>query len=309
MSTDTTSLPAGLTAGEAIESLRRLHEHVEQMNYVYVVDSTRRLTGVVSFRDLVFARPGAALDEVMIPDPVAVRPDTDREDVAELIQRYGLMAMPVVDHRGTLLGVVPFDNVIEAVQREASEDIAVMVGAGVEETIYSSFQRSVRHRLPWLITNLATALLVTFTISRFEAVISRFTVLAAYMPVVASMGGNSGAQSQAVLIRTMAVDHIPSGAVRRVMLRELIVGIINGLAIGVLSGCIAWYFTGQGRIGIVIGIAALTNLMVANLAGSGIPVLLDRLGKDPALGSNILMTTVTDLVGFGGFLAIATLLL
>lgn len=309
MDPEPATLHTGITAGEAIESLRRLHEGLESVNYVYVVEHDGRLVGVVSFRELVFARPGTGIDEVMIANPVAVRPETDREDVADLIQRYGLLAMPVVDHRGVLIGVVPFDNVIEAVQREASEDIAVMVGAGVEETIYTAVSRSIRHRLPWTAVNLGTALLVTLVISRFEPVIERLAVLAAYMPVVASVGGNSGAQSQAVVIRAMAMDGVPAGQVRRVMGRSMLIGLVNGIAVGVLSGLIATAFTHEVRIGIVIGIAALVNLVIANAAGSGIPMLLERLGQDPALASNIFMTMITDLVGFGGFLAIATMLL
>ena len=309
MTPDPATLPSGISAGEAIEALRRLHEGLEDMSYVYVVDHDHRLSGVVSFRELVFARPMTALDEVMVPHPVAVRPETDREDVAELIQRYNLLAMPVVDHRGVLLGIVTIDDVIGAVQREATEDIAAMVGAGIEETLYTPFYRSIRHRLPWLVFNLGTALLVTLTISRFEPVIGRLTVLAAYMPVVASLGGNAGAQSQAVLIRAMAVDSIPTQIVRRVIGREMLVGLLNGMGIALVSGTIATLFTHQIRVGVVIGLAAQTNLLVAGLAGTGIPILLDRLGKDPALGSNILTTAMTDLCGFGSFLAIATWLL
>ena len=309
MSMDPATLNSGITTGEAIEALRRLHEHVDALHYVYVTDIHNRLIGVVSFRDLVFARPGVALDDVMVQNPVAVRAETDREDLAELIQRYGYVAMPVVDHRGVLLGVVTIDDVIEAVQSEATEDIATMVGAGAEETIYTPVLRSIRSRLPWTMVNLGTAFLVAFTVSRFEPVINQFAVLAAYMPVVASVGGNSGAQSQAIVIRAMAVDTVPSSMTRRILGRSLVIGLVNGVTIGVLSGIIAAGFTGEARIGIVIGLAALANLLVANLAGSGIPILLERLGQDPALASNIFMTLVTDLVGFGGFLAIATGLL
>ncbi len=309
MMPDPATLVVGMSAGEAIEALRRLHEGLENMSYVYVVEHDGRLAGVVSFRELVFALPATPLDDVMVKNAVTVPPEADREYVAELIQQYGLLALPVVDDRGVLLGIVAIDDVIEAVQREASEDIAAMVGAGIEETIYTSSAQSIRHRLPWLILNLGTALLVTFTISRFEPVIDRLTILAAYMPVVASMGGNAGAQSLAVLIRTMALESLPYGQVRRVVLRQLWTGAVNGFAIGLISGSIAAMFTSNLRIGLVVGLAAQANLLAANLAGTGIPILLERLGKDPALGSNILMTTVTDLVGFGGFLAIATLLL
>jgi magnesium transporter len=309
MTTDVATLPSALSAGESIEALRRLHEHLEDLSYVYVVDDDARLIGVVSFRELVFARPGTALEDVMVPNPVAVRPDTDREDVADIIQRYSLLAVPVIDHTGLLLGMVTVDEAIEAVQHEATEDIAAMVGAGAEETIYTPFTRSIRSRLPWTAVNLATALLVALVVSWFESTIDRLTVLAAYMPVVASVGGNSGAQSQAVVIRAMAVDDIPRMLVGKIMLRSTLIGLCNGVAVGALSGAIAAAFTGKTSIGVVIGLAALTNLLIANLAGSGIPILLARLGQDPALASNIFMTMITDLVGFGGFLAIATLLL
>jgi len=309
MSTELATLPAAISAGEAIEALRRLHEHLEYLAYVYVVDQQDRLIGVVSFRELVFARPGTALEEVMVANPVAVRPETDREDVAELVQRYNLLAVPVVDRAGRLLGMVTIDDVIEEVQQEATEDIATMVGAGKAETIYTPVAHSVRSRLPWTAVNLATAFLVAAVVSQFEPVISRLAVLAAYMPVVASVGGNSGAQSQAVVIRAMAVGSIPSHWVRRVMLRSGLVGLFNGLAVGALSGVIAALFTHQAGIGLVIALAALANLVVANLVGSGIPIILEKLGKDPALASNIFMTMITDLVGFGGFLAIATVLL
>jgi magnesium transporter len=273
------------------------------------VDDERRLIGVVSFRELVFARPGTGLDEVMVPNPVAVRPETDREDVADLIQRYAYFSLPVTDHRGVLLGMVAVDDVIEAVQAEATEDIAAMVGAGIDETLYTPVQRSIRRRLPWIALNLGLAFVVAAAVSRFEPIIEEVAVLAAYMPVVALMGGNSGAQSQAVVIRAMAVETIPSHLVRRVVLRESLIGFSNGLAIGVLSGSIAWVATGNLRIALVIGIAALANMTIANLAGTGIPILLDKLGQDPALASNIFLTLVTDLVGFAGFLGIATLML
>jgi len=292
-----------------LAALRRLHETLDDLAYVYVVDNENRLSGVVSFRELVFARPGRGLDEVMVADPVAVRPGADREDVADLIQRYGYFSLPVVDHRGVLLGMVAIDDVIEAVQAEASEDIAAMVGAGVDETLYTPVRRSIKTRLPWIVFNLGLAFLVAAAVNAFEPVIERVAVLAAYMPVVALMGGNSGAQSQAVVIRAMAVEPIPSHMVRRVVLRESAIGFFNGLAIGLLSGTIAAVATGDVRIGLVIGMAALANMTIANLAGTSIPIVLDKLGQDPALASNIFLTLVTDMVGFAGFLGIATLFL
>jgi magnesium transporter len=309
MTTNVATLPAGVTSGEAIEALRRLHETYESLAYVYVIDEDGRLVGVVSFRELVFARPGTGLEEVMVPSPVAVRPETDREEVADLIQRYGYLSLPVVDRLGSLIGMIGVDDVIEAVQAEASEDIAAMVGAGTDETLYTPVRRSIRRRLPWLTFNLGLAFIVAASISRFEPIIEEVAVLAAYMPVVALMGGNSGAQSLAVLIRAMASESIPSHLVRRVVVKEILVGLLNGTFIGVLSGTIATLATGQIRIGLAIGLAAVAAMTVANLTGTAIPMILRKVGQDPALASNIFLTLITDLVGFAGFLGIASLIL
>ncbi|MFQ5517787.1 MAG: magnesium transporter [Acidimicrobiia bacterium] len=308
MTTEVAVLPIGLTAGEAIEALRRLQQSLEALSYVYVVDYESRLRGVLSFRELVFARPGTGLEEVAV-EPVAVRPATDREDVAELIQRYGLLALPVVDHRSRLLGVVTVDDVITAIQEEAGEDIVAMVGAGVGETPHTAIGASVRHRLPWLAVNLATAFLVAAVISRFEPILDEFTVLAAYMPVVASMGGNGGAQAMAVVIRALATGDIARRRQMQVVGRQAVVGLAAGLALGASAGTIAGLFTGEPRIGVVLGVATITNLALAGFAGAAIPLILQRAGADPALASNIFLTTFTDLVGFGGFLTIAVWLL
>ncbi len=309
MRTDVVSLPIGLGAGEAIEALRRLHATLPGFSYVYVTDDDLTLRGVISFRDLVFARPGTGVDEVMVPNPVALRPETDREEVAELIQRYNLLGLPVVDAAGKLLGMVGVEDALEAVQQEATEDIAAMVGAGMGETPYTPVGRSVRGRLPWIVMNLATAFLVAYVISQFEDTIETLAVLAAFMPVVASVGGNGGSQSLAVMVRALAVEDLPRHVARRAIVRELGVGVVNGSVIAVLAGAIATVTTGQLDIGFVIGLAAVGNMTIAGLAGASIPILLQKAGQDPALASHIFLTMITDLLGFGGFLAIATLLL
>jgi len=181
----------------------------------------------------------------MVANPVAVRLETDGAEVTEMVQRYHLLAVPAVDHGGWLLGLVTIDDVIGEMQEKATEDIATMVGAGRGETIYTPVAHSVRSQLPWTAANLGTAFLVAAVVSQFEPVISRLAVLAAYMPLVASVGGNSGAQSQAVVIRAMAVGEIPAHWVRRVMLRSGLVGLCQGPAVGALSGLIAALFTHQ----------------------------------------------------------------
>lgn len=314
MTTDIAVLPVGMTAGEAIERLRVLHEELENMSYVYVVDEHGRLEGVLSFRDLVFLRPGAGLDEAMVRNPVAVHTSTDREEVAQLIQRYHLAGLPVVDDGGRLVGMVTTDAVLGAVREEASEDFAVAVGTAAEDSVYLPTRRSVRARLPWIAFDVLLSSSVVLAVSWFEPTLDRFVVLASLMPLVARIGGDAGAQSLAVVIRALASDGIPGGDVRRVLGREMRIGAVNGLAIGVLSGFIGFLMAavrGQDpvRIGFAMLLAAWGNLILAGLAGAGIPLALRRLGFDPALGSNLFLTTATDLLGFAGFLAVAAAIL
>ncbi len=310
MTTEVAVLPVGLTAGEAIEALRRLHDDLgANLSYVYVVDDDRRLLGVVPFRELVFARPGQGLEEVMVHDPYQVRVDADREVVAELIQRYHLLAIPVVDHNRLLLGMVKVDEAMRGAQEEVGEDIAVMVGAGEEEGVYTPVLLSVRRRLPWIVLNLGIAGLIALVISRFEGIIERDAILAALMPMVALLGGNSGAQSLAVIIRAMALGELPPGRAFRAVRREATVALVNAAAMSVLAGALVGAVTANARLAFVVGIAVAANLIVSGLAGASIPVILRRLNQDPALASNIFLTTVTDLVGFGGFLLTALILL
>ncbi len=316
MTTDFAALPMGMTAGEAIEAIRRLHEDLEDLTYVYVVDEEGRLRGVISFRDLVFRRPGVGLDEAMLADPVTVRPMADRSEVADLSTRYNLFAIPVVDQRGRLVGVVTTDAVYEVLQEEASEDFATSVGAGAQETVYTDVLVSVKQRSPWLLLNLGLALIVSIAVSQFEEILARAPILAVLMPIVALLGGNAGAQSLAVTIRGLASDDVPRAETRGILGRQAAIGVANGVLIGTAAGIVASVFAISARtaedpfnIGIIVGVAALVNLIVATCAGAAIPLTLRALRLDPALASNIFLTLVTDLVGFAGFLGVASHLL
>jgi len=310
MTTDIASLPQGIDAGEAIESLRRLHDELgSNLTYVYVVDDAGRLVGVVPFRELVFARPGTGLEDVMVSDPVSVQLDTDREVVAELVQRYHLIAIPVTDADRHLIGMVKVDEALEAMQAEATEDITQMVGVGAEETVFTPISKSIRRRLPWIVLNLFIGLAIALVIDQFKDIIQDRTILAAFMPMVALLGGNTGAQSLAVIIRSMAVGDLPRGRALKAVRRELLVATSNGVVISILSGITGGIVSGEALIGLVICVAVFVNLMVAGFVGAAIPVVLRRVGQDPALASNIFLTTVTDVVGFGGFLLTATLVL
>ncbi|NND84004.1 MAG: magnesium transporter, partial [Acidimicrobiia bacterium] len=316
MTTDFAALPMGMSAGEAIEAIRRLHEDLEDLTYVYVVDEERRLRGVISFRDLVFRRPGVGLDEAMVEDPESVRPMADREEVAELATRYNLFALPVTDQAGRLVGVVQTDAVYEVLQEEASEDFATSVGAGAEETVYTDIRVSVRQRSPWLLLNLGLALVVSIAVAGFEEILAMAPILAVLMPVVALLGGNAGAQSLAVTIRALASDDVPRTETLGILGRQAGVGLVNGVLIGAAAALVAGVFASVAgipespvTIGIIVGIAALANLAIATAAGSAIPLTFRALGRDPALASNIFLTLITDLVGFAGFLGVASLLL
>jgi len=310
MTTEVAVLQNGMTAGEAIERLRQLHDQIEDLSYVYVVDYRRHLMGVVSFRDLVFARPGTGLDETMIANPVFVRPDTDRERVAELVQRYGLFGLPVVDHSGVLIGMVTHEAVVESVQVEATEDFAAAMGAGPEETVFTPVRRAIAMRLPWMVVNLVMAVIVALVIERQSSVIDEIgPILAALMPVVALIGGNAGAQSLAVVIRSLALGGVAPSRVWRVVSHQVAIGVINSIPIGLLAALVGLAFGGSLHFGLTMGVATVVNLTVGTLAGAGIPLLLRQMGLDPALASNIFLTLVTDVIGFGGFLVVAALLL
>jgi magnesium transporter len=318
MTTDIAALPIGMTAGEAIERLRILHEELEDLSYVYVVDEFDRLEGVLSFRDLVFNRPGVGLDEVMVRNPLAVSTTTDREEVADIIQRYHLFGLPVIDEQGRLAGMVTTEAVIESVQQEASEDFAAAMGAGTEETVYSGVGESVRARLPWLFVNLGLALIVALLIEQQTGLISRHPILAALMPVVASLGGNGASQSLAVVIRSLAIDDIPGGRVRAIVGRQIGIGAANGLILAIGAGAVTLGLAASGiftstsppiRLGIVVALATLGIQLVATLSGTGVPLLLRRMGLDPALAASIFVTLLTDVVGFVGFLLVAEALL
>jgi magnesium transporter len=252
-----------------------LHDEYEDLSYVYVVDDEGRLSGVISFRDLVFRRPGSPLAEVMVEDPVAVGTHTDREEVAELCQRYHFFGVPVVDDTGVLLGMVTTDAVMEAIQEEASEDFAAAVGAGAGETVYTDVKRSVRARSPWLLVNLCLATIVALVVEQFTGIISRLPVLAALMPVIATLGGNSGQQSLAVVIRGLATDDIPGSQVPSVLTRQARIGVLNGLILATIAAGIASFLLMTGifdaneyevwRISVAVAAGVIVNLTIARL--------------------------------------------
>jgi magnesium transporter len=309
MTTHMVTVPVWATAEQALEEIRRQAEEVEDFYQVFVVDDDRRLVGLLPFKDLVISRPERPIREFMTPSDIFVTPDLDQEEVARLMARYNLPSVAVVDDQGRLLGRVTFDDVIDVVEAETTEDLLKFGGVSADEELIGGWRTAVRSRLPWLSINLGTAFLAGGVVYMFQNTIQHTLALAVWMPVIAGMGGNAGTQALAVTVRRLALGLIPVDVFTRVVGKEILVGITNGLAMGLAVGVVA-ALIGQGaRLGLVVFLAMTGNLMVAGFAGAFIPIVLERLGIDPAVASSIFVTTFTDVCGFLLLLGLAGLLL
>jgi magnesium transporter len=297
------------TAAEALEEIRRQAEEVDDFSEVFVVDSDRRLLGILPLKDLVISRPERQVGEIMAPADISVPPDLDQEEVARLMGRYHLSTVPVVDGAGRLLGRVTVDDVIDVVEAETTEDLLQFGGVSADEELAARWTTAVRSRLPWLGVNLITAFLAGGVVYVFQDTIRRAVMLAVWMPVIAGMGGNAGTQALAVTVRRLALGLIPRHLFVRVVGKEVLVGAANGLAIGVVVGIVAGMLGEGVRLGLVVFLAMTGNLLVAGFAGAFIPVVLERLGIDPAIASSIFVTTFTDVCGFLLLLGLAGWLL
>jgi magnesium transporter len=298
-----------MTAQHAINYLRLRKPNVEEAYYLYVLDAANRLQGVVSLRELVVAPPDAPIEQIMIRDVIAVEPETDQEEVARMVQRYRLRALPVVDEERHLLGIATMDDALDVVSEEATEDMYGIVGLPAEESVYDPVNVSARRRLPWLLLNLATAFVAAGVVSRFVTTISDVTALAVFMPIVAGHGGNAGIQTITLVVRQIALGEVALRDARHVLVKEMSVGLIQGVSFGVIVGLIAWIWWDNPWLGLVVGLAMLLNLLVAGFSGALIPLGLRWLRLDPAVASGIFLTTFTDVLGFFFLLGLGTLLL
>ncbi|MCK9240043.1 magnesium transporter [Desulfocurvus sp.] len=310
MNTEVTVLEQNLTVDQAIALIRRAAEESEIPYYAYVVDEQEHLVGVVSLRNLMLARPGKPLREMLENQQLITAAfDTDKEEVAHLLSHYNFLALPVVDREGRLLGVVTHDDVIDIIHEEASEDMLGMVGAGQNETVDTPWLRSVTLRLPWLVINVANSAVAAWVVHMFEGTIAQMAILAALMPIVANQAGNSGQQSLAVMIRQLAMETWDRRRAWTAVLREAKIGLLNGLMVGLLVLCGVFILTHHASLAGVMALALGLDMMVGNVSGAMIPVVLRELGRDPAQASSIFLTTITDSTGFFLFLGLAHLLL
>jgi magnesium transporter len=296
---------AGDTLASALESIRRQAGELEDFSQIFVVDDVGKLVGTLSLKSLVVNPPERAVREVMEAADLTVPPEMDQEQVARLMSRYNVPSIAVVDQGGKLLGRVTFDDVIDVVEAETTEDMLRFGGVSADEDLAAPWNTAIQTRLPWLFVNLLTAFLAASVVVLFQDTLARTLALTAWMPIIAGMGGNAGTQALAVTVRRLALGQIQTSRFMGVIAKELTVGLINGLAVGVAVGVVA-LVTGQGpRLGLVVFLAMGGNLIVAGFAGAFIPLLLMRLKIDPAIASSVFVTTFTDMCGFALLLGLA----
>src|SRR5690606_22523035 len=299
------ALPEDVTAGEAITALQSARD-VEMVFYLYVVDERRHLVGVVSLRRLLLVSPDTPLKRIMTTEVYSARVDLDQEEVARQVASYNLLAIPVVDLENKLVGVVTVDDVIDVIKDEATKDVYRMAGVSVDDGVLTPPGESLRRRLPWLAVNLVTAFIAASVVGMFTATIEQVVILAAFMPVVAGLGGNAATQTLAVIVRGIAIGELTWSNARQALMKEGIVGLGNGLAIGLLGAIAVWIITGgEWVLGLVVMAAMVLNIFVAAVAGTLLPLGLRALKIDPALASSVFITALTDLFGFLAFLGLA----
>ncbi len=310
------SLPIDLTAQQAISRIRRTPRDV--LLYLYVTQRDGKLVGVLTMRDLLLASPHEPIETLVRREIISLPATAEREEVVNIMRQRNLLALPVVDIDGRLIGVIKHSDVLEAGQLEGFEDLQKISGAGADERALSPVRVVVKSRLPWLLVNLVTAFMAAAVVGIFEDTIAQVAALAVLLPVVAGQGGNTGAQSLAVVIRGIALREIFTGVRRRVVIKETVAGFINGVGTAVIAAAAVFIWqryiesAGQTRaigLSVIIGVAMVINMGAAALAGAVIPLVLKSLGRDPAQSSSIFLTTVTDIVGFASFLGFAVLLL
>lgn len=307
MQSEFIAVPPSWTVGHAIDYMRETTDLPERFYELYVVDRFHRLQGAVALDRLLRTKRPVPVASLMDPDRRRVRATDDQEDVARMFERYDLVAAPVVDAEDRLVGVLTIDDVVDVIEEEAEEDLKALGGVRGEEELSDSVWTIARGRFNWLLINLGTAFMASSVLGLFEDQLQKMVALAVLAPIVASQGGNATTQTMTVAVRALATRDLTGTNAWRVIIRELMVGLLNGLAFALITGIAAYFWFKVPGLGIVIGLAMICNLVAAGLGGILIPLALNRAGYDPAVASSPFVTTVTDVVGFFSFLAIATL--
>ncbi|MBL4930513.1 magnesium transporter [Clostridium paridis] len=307
MATEFIAIKENMTVAETLTYLQTAGIDAETVYYLYVLDEKESLRGILSLRELVVSSFDIIIRDIMHENVKSIPAFMDQEDVAVIFEKYGFQAMPVVGDEGDMLGVITLDDIIEVVRDEDNEDIYRLGGLNEGEVIDGRARESVKSRLPWLFVNLITAILAGATVNIFNGTIDRVVILASFMPIVAGMGGNAGTQSLTLIVRGIALGELTGENARRVFLKEALTGVINGAAIGVAVSMLGILWSGNPIFGLVVGTAMILNMALATIVGYAVPVVLKKVGVDPALASAVFVTTFTDVCGFFFFLGLATL--
>ena len=308
MSPNFYALNENTNVSDAITAMQ-LEGDVESTFYLYVIDDQERLVGVISVRQLLFARPDTPLKKIMTKEIISVHTETDQEVVARNVAAYNLVAIPVVDTENKLVGVVTVDDIIDVIEKEATEDMYKMVSLDTSDRVQDSAFTSLKKRLPFLLFSLLTASLAPLVVKNFTGTIEKVIELAVFMPLVAALGGIAGNQTIAIMVREIAIGQIDWFSARKALFKEIMVGTGNGIIIGSILGGLSYALVRNLYFGLVLGLACIVNLFVAALVGTLIPLFLKLLRLDPALGSVNLLTMCTDSMGFLTFLGFGTLFL
>ncbi|MDR6950890.1 magnesium transporter [Ancylobacter sp. 3268] len=307
MQTEFIALPPFWTVGQTLDYIGETEDLPETFFEVFVVDPTYRLTGSVPLDRLLRTKRGLKLGDVVTPDRHVVQATDDQEDVARVFERYNLISAPVVDSAGRLVGVLTVDDIVDVIQEEADEDVKALGGVAADEELSDSFWTIAKSRFSWLLLNLIAANLASFVIALFEDELQRLVALAVLMPIVASQGGNAATQTMTVAVRAIATRELRASNARRVIARELLVGLFNGVVFAVIMAAVVFARFGVADLGFIIALAMIINLVAAALGGILVPLTLNKMGVDPAVSSGPFVTTITDVIGFFAFLGIASL--
>jgi magnesium transporter len=306
MKAEVPAVPAGTSARDVVDYLRRNAEKLSDVWDVFVVDAARHVVGRLPLRRLVLANDQQRVDEIMEREVVSVRTDTDQEEVAHQFEKYDLTSAPVLDASGRLVGCITVDDVVDVIEEEATEDMLALAGVSGTPGETDGALRNVRNRLPWLTLNLVTAAVSAITITRFEDTIRVLATAAALMTIVASQGGNAGVQTMTLVVRGLALGELDTGQIVKVVRRELAIALTHGCVLGSVSALAVYAWRGDARLGAIVGAALLANFVVAAMLGSLVPIGLKLLRVDPAVSSSVFVTAGTDVAGFLIFLGLLT---
>lgn len=306
MQTDFVAVPPFWTVGRTVDYLREMKDAPETFYEVYVIDPVFKLIGTVPLDKLLRSPREVRIETILNEDVREVHGTDDQEEVARLFQRYNLVSAPVTDEANRLVGVLTIDDIVDVIHEEAEEDLKALGGVLGDEELSDTVFETARSRFPWLFVNLGTAFLAAAVIGIFEGTIQQMVALAVLMPIVASMGGNAGTQAMTVTVRALATRELGRRNIRRIVTREAMVGLVNGMLLAVLLGLGAGLWFRDYQLGAVIAAALVLNMLMAGLFGTVIPLTVSRLKLDPAVASGVFVTTITDVIGFSAFLGLAT---